>query len=87
MGKRRRTNVPRTRHDLGFCKFNIDGTASSNPSLAGIGRVIHNDRGRMLMVFLESTGTTESNDGELLAIKKAIHLWVLYGNGSQFMTF
>lgn len=53
---------------LGSCKFNVDGEARGKPDPAGIGGVLHDDRGRMLTAFSESVGSMESNETELWAI-------------------
>lgn len=36
----------------------------------------------MIISFSESTGVMESNEVELLAIRKAIYLWSRFGNGN-----
>lgn len=40
----------------GSCKFNMDGATKSKPGPAGIGVMIHDDRGRMILAFSEPLG-------------------------------
>lgn len=59
---------------LGSCKFNVDGAARGKPGPAGIGGVLHDDRGNMLAAFSESVGSMESNEIELRAIRRALQI-------------
>lgn len=67
---------------LGFCKFNVDGTARGKPGPTGIGGVLHDDRGRMLATFSESVGLMESNEAELRAIRRALQIWSGFRSGN-----
>lgn len=69
----------------GFYKFNVDGTATDKPGPTGIGGVIHDDLGRQNLVFTESAGVLDTNGAELLAIRKAILIWLLCGNDNLVM--
>lgn len=55
----------------GFVKFNVDDAARGNPGLAGIEGVLHNHTGDIMLL-----GSKDSNKVELLAIRRAIFLWV-----------
>lgn len=71
-----------TKLALGFCKFNIDGVARGKHGRAGIGGVIHDDRGRILLAFSEPIGLMESNEAELLAIRRPLQIWSRFGTGN-----
>ncbi|KAH1040261.1 hypothetical protein J1N35_042004 [Gossypium stocksii] len=51
-----------------FLKFNIDGAASGRDGLAGIGGVLINELGEVLMSFSRAVGESYSITAELLAI-------------------
>lgn len=78
--RRKKSNTTWSILELGFCKFNVDGAARGKPGPAGIRGVVHNDRESMMLAFSEPTGIMESNEVELLAIKRAVHLRSRYGN-------
>lgn len=61
-------------------KFSVDGAAMGKPSPVGIGGVLHDDKGRMPLIFSKSVGVMESNESELRAIRRATHLWASLGN-------
>lgn len=44
--------------------------------------LVNDDKGRMLLVFSESKGTIDSNETEILAIRRAIYLWASHRNGN-----
>lgn len=45
--------MEKKKHYKGFYKFNVNGAAMDKPGPPGIGRVAHDDRGRMVLVFSE----------------------------------
>lgn len=48
----------------------------------GIGGVLHDDRGRMVLTFSETVGIMESNEAELRAIRRALEVRSTFGNGN-----
>lgn len=56
----------------GFFKFNVDGAATVKPSPTGIDGVPLDHIGKPSVVFLESIGRRESNETELLNIRRAL---------------
>lgn len=58
----------------GVMKFNVDGTSRGDPSPAGIGGVLRIHESRKTIMFNESVGIKDSNEAEILSIKK---LWPL----------
>ena len=60
--------------DLGYLKFNVDGSAKGKPGPAGMGGVLRNSYGKVLCLFSVHLGTLDSNIAELFAIKKATEL-------------
>ncbi|XVE98717.1 hypothetical protein REPUB_Repub03eG0132000 [Reevesia pubescens] len=51
--------------------FNVDGLATGTPSPTGIGGILCNEDGVVVMVFSKSVRTVDSNEVEFLAIKEA----------------
>lgn len=62
--------------DSGCHKFNIDGAARGKTKLAGTWDVLQNNQGNISNFFRERIGIKESNEAELLAIKRALSLWI-----------
>lgn len=55
-------------------KWNADGSYKGKPGRAGIGGVLHDDKGTMIAEFAASVGIMDSNEAELLAIVFALEL-------------
>lgn len=53
-------------------KFNVDGTARGKSGPAGIGGVLRDYEGSTSIVFIESVGTRDSNETEILSIRSAL---------------
>lgn len=49
------------------------------PNPAGIGGVVYNSKGELIFVFLDSMVVRDSNEADLLGIRKAFLLWMRYG--------
>lgn len=60
---------------IGVLKFNVDGAALGKPGLAGIGGVLRNHEGRVLIRFSKAVGIEESNIAEILAIREALMIF------------
>ena len=58
---------------LGALKLSFDGCACGNPSPAGLGGVIRDAEGNILISYSGPTGFSSSNKAELLALKNGIH--------------
>lgn len=58
----------------GVLKFNMDGAARGKPGPAGIGGVLRNHLGSISVVFSEFVGSLESNEAEVLSIRRALTL-------------
>ena len=54
---------------VGVLKFNVDGVAKRKPGPAGIGGVLRDSGGIVLVMF---TGTMEANEVEVLAILEVV---------------
>ncbi|EOY03714.1 Uncharacterized protein TCM_018827 [Theobroma cacao] len=52
-------------------KFNVDGVAQGCPGDAGIGGVMHDDKGQIKVLFSKSIGIGDSNLAEVKAIREA----------------
>lgn len=63
----------------GQFKFNVDGATWGKLGPAGIGSVIRDHNGEPLVVFVESIVRKESNEAELLSIRKALTIWISLG--------
>lgn len=61
---------------LGALKFNVDREARRKPGPAGIGAVLHNGDGMVLVMFSKHVGRMESNEAEVLAILEALQMFV-----------
>ncbi|XVF30358.1 hypothetical protein REPUB_Repub16aG0050400 [Reevesia pubescens] len=59
----------------GFVKFNVDGFALGNPGPAGIGGVLCNDAGDILLMFSKPIGIEDSNIVEFLAVVEAFSIF------------
>lgn len=63
-------------------KFNVDGSVKGKQGPASCGGVLHNSDGLVVGIFFSPLRLCDSNFAELMAILKAIHLFVasLYAN-------
>ena len=57
-------------------KFNVDGSSLGKPGLAGIGGVLKDNLTAVKVVFSKSIGVADSNVAELLAVRKAMHIFL-----------
>lgn len=60
----------------GGLKFNVDREARGKLGPAGIGAVLHNGDGMVLVMFSTHIGRMESNEAEVLAILEALQIFV-----------
>ena len=56
----------------GLLKFNVDGAARGKPGPAGVGGVLRDHKGDVLLMFSKNVGIKESNETEVLAILEAL---------------
>ena len=59
----------------GILKFNVDGATRGKLGPAGIGGVLRNDKGEVLLMFSKSVGIRDSNEAESLAILEALRIF------------
>ena len=57
-------------------KFNVDGSSKGKPGLAGIGGVLRDYSGKVKAIFSKAIGLTDSNVAELLAVSKALRIFL-----------
>ena len=57
-----------------FIKLNTDGSSLGNPSLAGVGRLLHNSSGDWISGFSLHMGITSNNIVELGAVRHGLLL-------------
>lgn len=81
VSKDRKPIVGWVKPPLGSFKFNVDRAAFGKPGPAGIGGVLHDNRGRMVLDFSEFVAIMESNEAELRPIRRALGIWSTLGNG------
>ncbi|KAK3189924.1 hypothetical protein Dsin_029485 [Dipteronia sinensis] len=55
-------------------KFNVDVSMKGKPGPVGIGGVLRDANGKVMCLFSNSVGITDSNTAELWAIEKAVRL-------------
>lgn len=55
--------------------FNVDGAARGKQVLAGIGGVLHNDKGEILFWFSKGVGIKDSNETKVSAILEALRIF------------
>ncbi|EOX99225.1 Uncharacterized protein TCM_007835 [Theobroma cacao] len=60
----------------GQLNFNVDGAARGNLREFGIGGVLKDDQGRILVTFSKSIGVRNANRVELLALKEAFFIFM-----------
>ena len=65
------------RPPLNSLKFNINGSVRGKPRSAGIGGVLRDCKAAVKVVFSKFIGVTDSNVAELLAVRKALKLFVI----------
>lgn len=65
---------------LGTWKFSIDGASKGKPGQAGIGGVLRNHKGESYIIFNESVGIKDSNEAEILSIRRALLIWMHFGH-------
>ncbi|EOY23896.1 Uncharacterized protein TCM_015650 [Theobroma cacao] len=58
----------------GMVKFNVDGALRENPGQEGIGGILREEGGKVLIQFSLSVGIIDANTAEILAIKKALQM-------------
>ena len=61
---------------VGTLKFNLNGVARGKACLASIGGVLHNHQGWVCLSLSKDSGVEDSNEVEILAILKALRLYV-----------
>lgn len=66
----------------GTFKFNVDDASIGKPGSAGIGGVLRNHMGENSIMFNESVSIKDSNEAEILTIKRALIIWKDYGQGN-----
>ncbi|OMO53069.1 Integrase, catalytic core [Corchorus capsularis] len=62
--------------NIGWLKFNVDGSARGKPGLAGIGGILRDENGKILLKFSKAIKTAESNEAEVCAIKEALLIFL-----------
>lgn len=60
---------------MGTFKFNVDRAARGKSWPAGIGGVLRNFNGEIMLLFSKNAGVKKSNEPEALAILKALQLF------------
>ena len=58
----------------GVLKFNVDGASRGKPGPTGIGGVLRNNKGEVLLMFSKH-GVCDSNEAEVLAVLEGIRLF------------
>ncbi|XVF88721.1 hypothetical protein PTKIN_Ptkin19aG0073400 [Pterospermum kingtungense] len=71
-----RTMVCWEKPSPGSLKFNVDGSSLGNPALSGIGGLLRDHLNRVLISFSKSIGIADSNMAEVMAVRKALVLFV-----------
>ena len=61
---------------LNWYKLNLDGSSLGNPSLAGVGGLIRNDKGEWIKGYARAIGLTTSVAAELWALGDGIKLCI-----------
>lgn len=59
----------------GVFKLNADGASKGKLGPLGVGGILRNSKGRVLLMFFQSMGIQDSNETEVLAILEAIQLF------------
>ncbi|XVF82563.1 hypothetical protein PTKIN_Ptkin16aG0059600 [Pterospermum kingtungense] len=60
----------------GFVKFNVDGSSFGKPGSTSIGGIPRDSAGCTLIKFAKYVGIVDSNEAELLALRKAFMLFI-----------
>lgn len=55
--------------------FNVDRVTRGKPGPAGIGGVLHNSKGAILLMFYKNVGVRDSNEAEVFAIREALQIY------------
>lgn len=58
----------------GVLKLNIDGVTKGKPRPAKIGVVLHNHKGRVMLMFSKNVATKESNGAKVMTVLEALHI-------------
>lgn len=58
----------------GWIKWNVDGSSLGKPGKSGIGGVLRDPKGQVICTFSEPLGVLESNEAEVIAIRRALQL-------------
>ncbi|XVF47832.1 hypothetical protein PTKIN_Ptkin03bG0142500 [Pterospermum kingtungense] len=60
---------------IGWLKFNVDGSRQGQPSKVGVGGVLRDNGGSILLKFMKGIGVTYSNFAELTVVKEAFRIF------------
>ena len=71
--KERRSISPKP-PSYGVLKFNVDGASRDKPGPAGIGGVLCNSKGDVVLMFSKHIGVCDSNEAVVLAILEGLRL-------------
>ncbi|XVF71505.1 hypothetical protein PTKIN_Ptkin12aG0043200 [Pterospermum kingtungense] len=71
-----RTMVCWEKPQPGLLKFNVDGSSLGNPRPSGIGGLLRDHLGRVLISFSKPIGIADSNMAEVMAVREALALFV-----------
>ena len=58
-------------------KFDIDRVARGKSGPAGIGHVLRNSKGKVLLMFSKDVGVNESNEAKVMVILEALWFFLL----------
>ncbi|OMP08802.1 hypothetical protein COLO4_06100 [Corchorus olitorius] len=70
-----RSIIPWSPPPLGSLKFNVDGASSGSSGMAGIGGVLRDNSGSVLLKFSKNIGQARAAKAELLAIREVVMIF------------
>ena len=77
--------MPWSPSPYGILKLKVDGTSSSNSGPAGIGEVLCNSKGEVLLMLSKFLGICDTKEVEVLAILEALQLFYQYFTSRLFV--
>ena len=61
---------------FGVLEFNVDGASRGKPGLAGIGGVLRNCKGKVLIMFSKYVDVCDPDEADVLAIFEGLRLFL-----------
>eukprot|EP00268_Persea_americana_P056466 TRINITY_DN6662_c1_g4_i1.p1 TRINITY_DN6662_c1_g4~~TRINITY_DN6662_c1_g4_i1.p1 ORF type:complete len:118 (-),score=15.06 TRINITY_DN6662_c1_g4_i1:217-570(-) len=83
--RKEKRSIPWSLPPYEVLKFNVDGALRSKPGPTGIGGVLRNSKGDVVLMFSKHVGVCDSTKAEVLAILKGLRLFSTRYSGALML--